>query len=186
VTAFERVPGNAICTPAELAEREAAEQRAITEHVEQDRERVVTETTTTEAEAPEAPQLPEGGRWLELELLGHRVRAGYVTEVTVAGAALLHIDLPAKLFGGDPDAWEEYAPSALYCLSPESEESVRKAWETKRREAEERERQRAYWQKQEQRALTAGDIRDSEDDLDVNCACEIGYTCESCREAGVH
>lgn len=106
---------------------------------------------------------PEGGRWLELELLGHRQRTGYVTEVTVAGAAMLHIDLPARLFGGDVDAWEEYAPSALYGLNPVREESVRRAWESQRRAAEERARREAEWTRtQEQRALTAGEVRHTE------------------------
>jgi hypothetical protein len=119
-----------------------------------------------ETETAESP-LPEGGRWLELELLGHRQRAGYVTEVTVAGAAMLHIDLPAKLFGGDPDAWEEYAPSALYGLSPVREESVRRAWESQIRAAEERARREAEWRRmQEQRALTAGRDEDSDPDYD--------------------
>ncbi|HZR50161.1 MAG TPA: hypothetical protein VFB06_11635 [Streptosporangiaceae bacterium] len=116
-------------------------------------------------EEPEqaSPPLPEGGRWLELELLGHRQRTGYVTEVTVAGAAMLHIDLPAKIFGGEPDAWEEYAPSALYGLSPIREESVRRAWEAQRRAAEERARREAEWRRMdEQRALTTGEIRQNE------------------------
>lgn len=91
-----------------------------------------------------------------------RGEAGYVTEVTVCGAAMLHIDLPAKLFGGEPDAWEEYAPSALYGLSPVREESVRRAWESQRRAVEERARREAEWQRtQEQCALTAG--RDGEE-----------------------
>jgi hypothetical protein len=130
-----------------------------------------------------APTLPEGGRWLELELLGHRQRTGYVTEVTVAGAAMLHIDLPAKLFGGEPDAWEEYAPSALYGLNPVREESVRRAWESQRRAAEERARREAEWQRmQDQRALTAGDDGDEVPD---ECACEVGYTCDYCRSEGL-
>ncbi|HLK77200.1 MAG TPA: helix-turn-helix transcriptional regulator [Streptosporangiaceae bacterium] len=107
---------------------------------------------------------PEGGRWLELELLGHRQRTGYVTEVTVCGAAMLHIDLPAKLFGGEPDAWEEYAPSALYGLSPVREESVRRAWDGQQRAAEERARRDAEWQqRQDQRALTGGPAPDGDD-----------------------
>jgi hypothetical protein len=110
-----------------------------------------------------ADSLPEGGRWLELELLGHRQRTGYVTEVTVAGAAMLHIDLPEKLFGGNPDAWEEYAPSALYGLSPVRPESVRAAWESKLKAAEERAKREAQWRlEDEQRALTAGSDGDRE------------------------
>jgi hypothetical protein len=118
------------------------------------------------AEAEPAADVPEGGRWLELELMGHRVRTGYVTEVTVAGAAMLHVDLPAKIFGGEPDAWEEYAPSSLYGLSPVRPESVRSAWESKVKAAEERARREAEWRRmQEQRALTAGSDDDEGDGM---------------------
>jgi hypothetical protein len=107
---------------------------------------VSDETTEEVAGAP----LPEDGEWAVVELLGHRQRAGYVTEVTRFGAALLHIDLPAKLWHGDPLAWEEYAPSALYGLHPTTEAAVRAAWDRER----DRHREEAAWRVRE---LEAGD-----------------------------
>jgi hypothetical protein len=103
---------------------------------------------------PSPAQAHEEGRWLRLELLGHRQRAGYVTEVTLAGAAMLHIDLPAKVFDGEQDAWEEYAPAALYGVSPATEQEIRGEWEAEKRRREEVQR----WREEQDRrpALLAG------------------------------
>jgi len=111
------------------------------------------------SEAGQQPEAPAGGEWATVELLGHRQRAGYVTEVTRFGAAMLHIDLPAKLWGGDPDAWEEYAPAALYGLHPVNGEAVRLRWEQDRR----------WRQERLARVLTAGD--DDDPDGDETCGC---------------
>jgi len=67
--------------------------------------------------------------WAILELMGHRRLAGYVQEQELAGAAFLRIDVPASVTG-DPlqdesEATQFYAPGAVYCLTPCSEELAR-------------------------------------------------------------
>ena len=59
--------------------------------------------------------------WCILELLGHRRLGGYVTEATIAGAAFLRIDVP-----GDPPATQFYSASAVYAITPTTEEMARK------------------------------------------------------------
>lgn len=58
--------------------------------------------------------------WYVIELLGHRVRYGRVTEVTRFGESFCRIDMPT-----DPPTFEEYSGKALYGLRPASEESIR-------------------------------------------------------------
>lgn len=61
--------------------------------------------------------------WTILELMGHRRLAGYVREQTVGGAAFIRIDVP-----GDEGnvATQFYSPSAVYCMTPTTEELARK------------------------------------------------------------
>lgn len=63
--------------------------------------------------------------WAIVELLGHRRLAGFVREVTLAGAGMLRVDFPAD----DPQAGFEasqfYPPSSLYCLTPTTEATAR-------------------------------------------------------------
>ena len=61
--------------------------------------------------------------WAILELMGHRRLAGYVKEVELAGAGVLRLDVPGE--GDETSATQFYAPSALYCLTPVSEETAR-------------------------------------------------------------
>lgn len=56
--------------------------------------------------------------WAVLELMGHRRLAGRVSEETIGGAAFIRIDVP----GG---ATQFYAPGAVYCITPTSEEIAR-------------------------------------------------------------
>lgn len=60
--------------------------------------------------------------WAVLELMGHRRLAGYLTEQEVAGAAFIRIDVP-----GDEGATatQFYAPAAVYCITPTTEEIAR-------------------------------------------------------------
>lgn len=71
------------------------------------------------------------GQWMTIAFMGHVELTGYVTEITLAGHAAFHIDLPEKIWGGNPMAWEEYAASALYSRRPISEESARKQYESR-------------------------------------------------------
>ena len=62
--------------------------------------------------------------WAFLELMGHRKLAGFVREQNFAGAGLIRIDVP----GDDGNvATQFYSPSALYCLTPTTEEMARRA-----------------------------------------------------------
>lgn len=62
--------------------------------------------------------------WGILELMGHRRLGGIVTEVEVAGAAMIRIDVPGEGEEGTY-ATQLYSPSALYCLTPTTEEAAR-------------------------------------------------------------
>lgn len=58
--------------------------------------------------------------WAILELLGHRRLADYVTEQTIAGQAMLRIDVPC-----DPPATQWYSGAAVYCITPTTEDIAR-------------------------------------------------------------
>lgn len=55
--------------------------------------------------------------WAIVELMGHRKLAGYVREVTIAGAAMMRLDIPC-----DPPVTQYYGANSLYCLTPTTEE----------------------------------------------------------------
>lgn len=59
--------------------------------------------------------------WAVLELMGHRRLAGYVSEQQVFGVTMLRIDIP-----GEPEMTQMYAPGAVYCLTPTSEQTARR------------------------------------------------------------
>lgn len=60
--------------------------------------------------------------WAILELMGHRRLAGYVTEQQIGGSGFLRIDIP----GDGSETTQFYAPSAVYAITPTSEETARK------------------------------------------------------------
>lgn len=93
---------------------------------------------------------PEG-QWLRIAFKGYVELTGYVTEVTVCGQPVFHVDLPEKVWGGNPLAWQEYAATALHGRRPVTEESVHQAWDAEVA-------RRAAWEERQQRyALEAGD-----------------------------
>lgn len=61
--------------------------------------------------------------WAIVELMGHRERAGRVSEVELAGAKMLRLDIPTD----NPEVFvtELYGGSAIYCLSPCAEQIAR-------------------------------------------------------------
>lgn len=71
--------------------------------------------------------------WAIVELLGHRRLGGFVREETLFGVAMVRIDIPSArdslgvpLSGnGETIATQYYSPSALYALTPASEEAAR-------------------------------------------------------------
>jgi hypothetical protein len=111
-----------------------------------------------------------GGYFAEIAFFGRIEHTGYVTEVVLhGGQAAYHIDLPEKLWGGNPLAWREYAAPAFFEKNPVTEESVRKAWEAERERAERWERQQAERELQRlQPALEAGDYDDGDLEPDAD------------------
>jgi hypothetical protein len=62
--------------------------------------------------------------WAILELMGHRVRPGYVKEVEMAGGKMLRVDIPVGN-GDGQHVTEYYGCPAIYALRPATEELVR-------------------------------------------------------------
>ena len=66
----------------------------------------------------------EGFRqWAILELMGHRRLAGMVTEQQIGGASFIRIDVPGS--DGAAVSTQFYAPGAVYCITPTTEETAR-------------------------------------------------------------
>lgn len=61
--------------------------------------------------------------WCILELMGHRRLAGRVSEATIAGQSLLRVDVPGP--GDQALMTQYYSPSAIYSLTPTTEEVAR-------------------------------------------------------------
>ena len=61
--------------------------------------------------------------WAILELMGHRRLIGRLSTATIAGASFLRIDIPLD---GD-EATQFYSPSAVYAITPTTEELARRA-----------------------------------------------------------
>jgi hypothetical protein len=61
--------------------------------------------------------------WAKVELFGHNVIIGKVTEATLAGGAFLRVDVPA--LGNRPEFTRFFGPSAIYAISPITEEVAR-------------------------------------------------------------
>jgi hypothetical protein len=62
--------------------------------------------------------------WVILELMGHRRLAGYLSEEVVGGTAFLRIDVPGV--DSQVAATQFYSGSAVYCITPTTEEIARK------------------------------------------------------------
>jgi hypothetical protein len=61
--------------------------------------------------------------WAVVELMGHRRLAGLVSEQQIAGAAFLRLDV----HGAEAEVVTQfYAPAAVYCITPTTEEIARK------------------------------------------------------------
>lgn len=65
--------------------------------------------------------------WAILELLGHRRLGGFLREQEFAGGAFIRIDIPGDGDQAEVVATQLYAPAAVYCLTPCSEEAARVA-----------------------------------------------------------
>lgn len=66
--------------------------------------------------------------WAVVELMGRQVIAGEITEVTIAGAAMLRVDVPAIYEEGVKalSAYTKfYGATAVYAITPTDEASAR-------------------------------------------------------------
>lgn len=66
--------------------------------------------------------------WAILELMGHRRLAGHLSEVTIAGGSFIRIDVPAdsaRAIDTSIEATQFYSASAVYCITPTTEETAR-------------------------------------------------------------
>lgn len=70
--------------------------------------------------------------WVILEVMGHRRLAGRVTEVQIAGAGFLRLDVPGNVHTEPSGEQVEreggtqyYPPSSVYCITPVTEEAAR-------------------------------------------------------------
>ena len=62
-----------------------------------------------------------------VELMGHTVVVGYVSEQVIAGAAMLRVDVPAV---GDQPAYSKFVGgSAIYGITPTTQEIAQRAAE---------------------------------------------------------
>lgn len=68
--------------------------------------------------------------WAIVELMGHRVIAGQVSEAAQYGAAQLRVDVPGPLVGNIA-VTQFYGGSAIYSLTPCTEEAARQVLENR-------------------------------------------------------
>ena len=61
--------------------------------------------------------------WAILELMGRRRLAGRLSEATIGGAKLIRIDIPLPT----GEVTQFYGGSAVYCITPTTEEIARRA-----------------------------------------------------------
>jgi hypothetical protein len=61
--------------------------------------------------------------WAKVELMGHNVIIGKVSEAALAGGAFLRVDVPA--FNGAPAFTRYFSPNAIYGISPLAEDVAR-------------------------------------------------------------
>jgi len=62
-------------------------------------------------------------RWAVIELFGHQVIVGEMSEAELAGAGFIRVDVPEH--DGVPAFTRFYGPKAIYALTPVSEEVAR-------------------------------------------------------------
>ncbi len=70
-------------------------------------------------------EAPKKDQWVVLEAMGHRRVAGRMSEVTIAGAQLVQIEVFCA--SGHPVAVQRYAGGALYCITDTTEQAAKVA-----------------------------------------------------------
>lgn len=97
------------------------------------------------------------GQWAVAELMGHRSLVGFVTEVEAFGTKLLSIDVLGR--DGQPVGTQLYGGSALFCLTPVTEEQARAQAANQ-------------WRLPGPLELVAGDHLDEDDQVDAEVLCD--------------
>ncbi len=64
--------------------------------------------------------------WAIVELMGHRRLAGHISEQEIAGAAFLRLDVRRSDSGDQAAVTQFYSASAVYCITPTTEDIARK------------------------------------------------------------
>ena len=77
---------------------------------------------------PATPAKQSFDEWAKVELFGHQVIVGRVTEATIAGGAFIRVDVPAV--NSNPPFTRFFGPSAIYSMTPVSEEIARALLQT--------------------------------------------------------
>ncbi len=103
--------------------------------------------------------------WCLVELFGHQRIVGKVTEAVMAGGAFLRVDVPA--FNGSAAFTRFYGPSAIYSISPVTEQIARDLMATHRNEPVSRFDLPQIAEKVSERFDTPED--DNDDDEDIPC-----------------
>jgi hypothetical protein len=60
--------------------------------------------------------------WAILELMGHRLLAGKVSDAVIGGGVFLRVDIPSK---NGLYSTQFYSPQSVYCITPTTEEIAR-------------------------------------------------------------
>ena len=64
--------------------------------------------------------------WAIVELMGHRRLAGHVAWQAMGGADFMRLDIHGNGDGVPPQITQFYAPGAVYCITPTTEDIARK------------------------------------------------------------
>lgn len=78
--------------------------------------------STAQVDTTSTPQRFE--HWALVEIMGHQRMAGLVSETTLAGAAMLRVDVPAV--GDIPEFTTFLGAASIYRLTPVSEDIARR------------------------------------------------------------
>jgi len=118
--------------------------------------------------------------WAILELMGHRRMAGRLTEQTIGGGAFIRIDVPGD---GAEVATQFYSPSAVYCITPTTEDVARKIAVRARPEPATR------WELERPAAETVHNFEGFDDDMHSCPSCGIEHDgaddlCAGCLDHG--
>jgi len=70
--------------------------------------------------------------WAKVELFGHQVIVGRVTQAEIAGGAFIRVDVPVT--NGNPAFTRFFGPSAIYSITPVTEQIARDLLQVYRRE----------------------------------------------------